>query len=238
MENVSSANHTTIINNYNNGPASTPAPAMSPEDALNAIFTAAHAPGGVGTEAAANALGNEFSQFAGDFIKDVVGSRDDVPPALQDKIDSMIDAAVDRGMVETPDEAMDLIQASRDAMEEFFADEMQDFTDSSTGEGNGGGEGDNWLVVLARAMSGHAGKQLGKLIDAQEKLSKLEGAAAGRTQEEREAGGSDLAHEAEQMSKLTGEITARSHMYKMLQTAMDTAIKGIGEALSATLRKQ
>jgi len=219
------------------------------KDKIGDIFDMATAPGGPGLDAVIDAFADAFQEsMVGSILDKIEGRSDEIPTAqmdiIKDKLENLLGES--EGSSESIQEILDMIKEEIDEMAQATADEVSDEAAASSGgeaggsNGAGGKDGEvgNWLVMLAKAMSSLAGEQLGQLIDKQEKLSKLEGSMASKSKEEKDKGGSALGAQAEEMTKLTGEIQAHTHMFKMLQEAMNTAIKSIGEALSATVRKQ
>ena len=244
--------NSTVVNIYQ-GQGNIEAPVdklMSIKEQLEALFSEAEAPGGPGAEATIAAAGNIFEQFVADFLKDMVASSD-IPQAQKDKIMETIDATVKADMVETSEGAMNLANMVKDMMEQFAEDVAKDIQETAEGtsasgaaenqdgkEGANAGGPANWLVALAKLMSGLAGEQIEKMIDKQNELAELEGKDASLSSEQKDAGGTELGAQAKRMTELTAEIQAHTHMFKMLQETMTTAIKSIGEALTGTVRKQ
>jgi len=103
-------------------------------------------------------------------------------------------------------------------MDSAMMDELE--SASKEGAGNGGGN-QNWLVVLARALGATSGKHLKDMIEAGQEM-----------------GGIDSKQDPEAFAQLQSEFQALSQIFKMLQEAIATLIKSIGESLAAVARKQ
>ena len=216
---------------------------------FSAIFDMATAPGGIGLDALESGFADAFREKFVGAVMDTIKTRgQEIPTAQMDIIEDNLENSVAGNQCHCGADIQEILDMVGDEMKEMAQEAAQEVSDEAAassgggaGENNGaGGKGEvsNWLVMLARAMSELAGDQLGKLINKQDELSTLEGKFATLTDEQKKEGGTSLGLQAERMTELTGEIQAHTHMFKMLQETMSTAIKSIGEALSGAVRKQ
>lgn len=106
----------------------------------------------------------------------------------------------------------------------------QDKGDGKSSAGKSGKKSaTSWLEAIALAMGEAAGNKAAKMVELSNKLADLSS-----------AGGSEKAQQqaAKEMNAVNAQFQATSQEYNMLQTAFSTAIKAIGEGLSAMARKQ
>ena len=87
----------------------------------------------------------------------------------------------------------------------------------------------SWLEAIAMSMGEAAGNKAAKMVELASQLKEL--SSAGGSEE-------DQQQAAKEMSVVNAQFQATSQEYNMLQTAFSTAIKAIGEGMSAMARKQ
>ncbi len=175
----------------------------------------------------ANALGNAYGTAIVDAVNNMISERSDIPQAKKEEIGDMLDAALDRGKLDTSNEAKDFIELIMDFIKEVATEEIKEADKSASGEGSassaGGGGGGNWLVALAKAMGKVAGQHLANTVALGKQISALEGQGEAA---------------AALMPELTAQMQAESQMFKMAQETVTTVVKTVGEALHSTARKQ
>ncbi len=192
-----------------------------------------------------NILGTTF----GDLIKQVINDSP-LPDFVKDAASDAIDGAVaDERSVSTPeaeqatqeevggaiesdmgDAVMDMLEAMTRAADEMMNEEAAGGTEGGVkgkGKGQAGGAS-NWLEALAKAMGDVAGQHLGKSVGLANEISAL---AAESGEETNQA-------QAQEMTALQAQMQAETQMFKLAQEAVTTIIKSVGEALTATARKQ
>lgn len=195
--------------------------------------------------ALSNILGTTFA----DLIKQVINDSP-LPDFLKDAANDAIDGAVaDERAVSTPeaeeatqsemsksinedmgDAITEMLEAMTRAADEMMNEESQGGTESGVkggGKGQAGGAS-NWLEALAKAMGDVAGQHLGKSVGLANEISAL---AAESGEETNQA-------QAQEMTALQAQMQAETQMFKLAQEAVTTIIKSVGEALTATARKQ
>lgn len=86
-----------------------------------------------------------------------------------------------------------------------------------------GGEGGSWLVAMAKALGSMLGEKAGKMVETSKEMEKYTG---------------DSPEDAKQFSMLQTQFQAESQMFSMLSNTISTALKSIGEGLTANARKQ
>ena len=103
---------------------------------------------------------------------------------------------------------------------------IEDFIEASVKEANescqgseGGKGGDNWLVMLAKAMAKMQAEHMDKMQAAQEEM--------GSAGDDKEA-----------FFDASATFQAESQMFKMVSEALSTMIKSVGEGLASIARKQ
>ena len=95
--------------------------------------------------------------------------------------------------------------------------------ESSETKGSGG---KSWLVAIAQALGSIMGDKAAKLVELTGKMDKL----AAADPEDQKA--------AKEFQKTMSEFQAQSQLFSMISNATSTAIKAIGEGMTANARKQ
>jgi len=195
--------------------------------------------GQFGRSEVSGAINNILGVTFGDLVKQVIDNSP-LPDFVKDAAGEAIDGAVaDEKAVSTPeaesatqdemgDVIMDLLQAMTQAADEMMNEEAEGGTEGGVkGKGQAGG-GSNWLEALAKAMGDVAGQHLGKSVGLANEISAL---AAESGEETNQA-------QAQEMTALQAQMQAETQMFKLAQEAVTTIVKSVGEALTATARKQ
>jgi len=92
-------------------------------------------------------------------------------------------------------------------------------------EGRAGGA-KSWLVAIAQALGGIMGDKAAKLVELTGELDRL----AAKDPEDQQA--------AKEFQKTMMEFQAQSQLFSMISNASSTAVKAIGEGMTAVARKQ
>jgi hypothetical protein len=95
---------------------------------------------------------------------------------------------------------------------------------NSESEGTGG-RSKSWLVAIAKALGGILGDKAAKLVELSKELETL--AAKGDDKESARA-----------FQETMTEFQAQSQLFNMISNTASTAIKSIGEGMTAVARKQ
>jgi len=119
----------------------------------------------------------------------------------------------------------DLTTATTDLLTQGLYNELESEAEES-GSASGGEGKESWLVAMARALGEAAGEQAKLMIGAAEDMDQV--TESGMSKED----------QAAEMTKLQAEFQAYSQMFSMLQNALATAVKSIGEGMTAVARKQ
>lgn len=85
----------------------------------------------------------------------------------------------------------------------------------------GGANGKSWLVAIAMALGEILGQKAEKLVSLTDQLGGLTGK-----------------QDAQEFQKVMAEFQAQSQLFSMISNATSTAIKSIGEGMTAVARKQ
>lgn len=93
-------------------------------------------------------------------------------------------------------------------------------------EGVAGSGGKSWLVAIAQAMGNALGTKAAKLVELSKKLDSLAGSS------------SDDQQAAKEFQKTMAQFQAESQLFSMMSNAFSTAVKSIGEGMTALARKQ
>lgn len=154
------------------------------------------------------------------FIKDAVNGLVDsvIGNAQKDGVDSGCQCAVNEAFGQQAEDA------AKATAEEIMQNTMQMMSEESRGSCGGSSEGSaptSWFAALAKAMGEIAGKHLDKMVELSDKMQDLTGK-----------------DDAGEMAAVQSEFQAEAQMFKMASEAASTAIKSIGEGLSAMARKQ
>lgn len=163
-------------------------------------------------------------RFLGEAIKNMLG---EILQNLQQPTEPGADEAVQGNFRE---ELQDL---TKELMEAIVAGAQalmkMDKGDGQSGASKSGKKATSWLEAIALAMGEAAGNKAAKMVELSNKLATLSS-----------AGGGDKAQQkaAKEMNAVNAQFQATAQEYNMLQTAFSTAIKAIGEGMSAMARKQ
>jgi len=193
-----------------------------------------------GRNEVSGAINNILGTTFGDMIKQVINNSP-LPDFVKDAANEAIDGAVaDERAVSTPeaeaatqdemgDAITEMLEAMTRAADEMMNEEAEGGTEGGVkGKGKGQAGGSNWLEALAKAMGDVAGQHLGKSVGLANEISAL---AAESGEETNQA-------QAQEMTALQAQMQAETQMFKLAQEAVTTIIKSVGEALTATARKQ
>jgi hypothetical protein len=185
--------------------------------------------------AIAMGVANLVTQAVGGAVNEAVNQltkQSGMPSFLQDPIKSLIE-----GVVKELTQAND--PEANEAANEAFGKDIKDMMSQwaseiaknasqiideegnvSGGKGGKGGGSESWLVAIAKAMGGIAGKHANQM----DNLSKQMDAASG-------------GKNPEEFTKIQSEFQAESQMFGMLQSAFSNALKSIGEGLKTMASK-
>lgn len=113
----------------------------------------------------------------------------------------------------------------------FIAASQMQGARESTGlaTGKGGGKGASWLMAIAQAMGEAQGKLAAKMVAKSEEINAAADKAGG-TGKDAEAG-------AKEFQMAMTEFQALSQLFSMTSNASSTAMKSIGEGMTAIARK-
>lgn len=100
---------------------------------------------------------------------------------------------------------------------------------SGLATGKGTGRGASWLMAIAQAMGEAQGKLAAKMVAKSEEINAASDKAGG-TGKEAEAAAMDF-------QKAMTEFQALSQLFSMTSNASSTAMKSIGEGMTAVARK-
>lgn len=177
------------------------------------------------TGAVTQLVQNGMPRFLGEAIKQMVQG---IVPNLTQPSDSQADEAVQSNF---QSEMQDLTQE----LMESIVKGAQAIMQQDKGDGKSGGTSKSakgstsWLEAIALAMGEAAGNKAAKMVELSNKLSTLSSAGGGEKAQQAAA---------KEMNAVNAQFQATAQEYNMLQTAFSTAIKAIGEGLSAMARKQ
>lgn len=167
---------------------------------------------------------NGMPRFLGEAIKQMVQG---ILPQLTQPSDSQADEAVQSNF------QSDMQDLTKDLMEAIVKNAQaimqQDKGDGKSSSSKGTKGSVSWLEAIALAMGEAAGNKAAKMVELSNKLSKLSSAGGGEKAQQAAA---------KEMNAVNAQFQATAQEYNMLQTAFSTAIKAIGEGLSAMARKQ
>ncbi len=184
-----------------------------------------------GADVAAGAVKNVLGITLGDFAKQVINEAP-LPQFMKDGVNDAIDQAIagERAAVpaaaesEAKESLSEITQDIMSRAKEELDEELKNSDGSSKTQGGGG----NWLTVLARAMGEVAGKHLERALKLADEISSMGEATSDEMRFE----------QGKQMTALQAEMQAETQMFKLTQEAATTLVKSVGEALTATARKQ
>lgn len=176
------------------------------------------------TGAVSQLVQNGMPRFLGEAIKQMIQG---ILPNLTQPSDSQADEAIQSNFQsEMQDLTNDLMQAIVKGAQAIM---QQDKGDGKSGSSAKGSKSVSWLEAIALAMGEAAGNKAAKMVELSNKLSTLSSAGGGEKAQQQAA---------KEMNAVNAQFQATAQEYNMLQTAFSTAIKAIGEGLSAMARKQ
>jgi hypothetical protein len=185
------------------------------------------------------ALGNMVQDAIGDAMKDGVSQLQQehgMPKFLADPLKQAIDEALaplrQRVDAQAQDAAQEgfggAVKGLKDDMQQEFVGEVVRQRANGSGEDEGDGSG-GWLQAIAKAMGKTLGEKAGRLVELSDEMSNLN-QKTGDTEQDKE--------NANIFNQKMTEFQATSQEYSMLNSVFSTAVKALGEALSAMARKQ
>ncbi len=95
---------------------------------------------------------------------------------------------------------------------------------------NAGGAKKGWLHAIAQAMGDAQGKLAARMVGLSQTLSNLAGPASGK--------GPGAEQAAKEFQVAMTDFQATSQLFSMTSNASSTALKSIGEGMTAVARKQ
>jgi hypothetical protein len=163
------------------------------------------------------ALTNLALNSLGDALKGVINNAP-LPQFLKDAANTIIDGVIGNNQQATTPEAQEAVDNSslKDAFQAASESVAKDLEEEASGEGK------NWLVALAGALSEVQGKFLKEALENMDTMKDL-------------AGDEDSSHE---FLTAQSEYQANMQMFNMMANASGTSLKSIGEGLTALARKQ
>ena len=202
-------------------------------------------------------IGAMLGQAIGNMLQDAIGGaakgavdhlqkEHGMPKFLADEIKQKIDEVL--GQQRNNNVPQDVQQAAQgkygDAFKDFqqqfeqnlirsILDGMKDGDNPSSGKGGGKGGG-GWLQAIAKAMGKTLGDKAAEMVKLSNKMSELNEAKGNIDKDDTQANEQNAREFNETMTK----FQATSQEYSMLNNVFSTAIKALGEALSAMARKQ
>jgi hypothetical protein len=193
------------------------------------------------------AIGNMLQQAIGDATKgavDQLQKEHGLPKFLADEIKAKVDEVLGQQKNNVPADAQQAAQsrygdAFKDFQQQFEQNLVRSILDamnegdkpSKGGSGKGGG---GWLQAIAKAMGKTLGDKAAEMVRLSNKMSELNEAKGSIDQDDQQANEQNAREFNETMTK----FQATSQEYSMLNNVFSTAIKALGEALSAMARKQ
>lgn len=180
------------------------------------------------------AVGNMLQEAVGDAVKDGTqqlqqehGMPSFVADLVKQAVNQTLDGLRDNSVpAETQQAAQDHfgtdMRGVKDAVQKDFVNEVLAARGQQGSEDNGGG---GWLQAIAKAMGKTLGDKAGKMVELSQKMSA------------NSSSGNDKAKAQEFNNDMT-QFQATGQEYSMLNSVFSTAIKALGEALSAMARKQ
>ena len=209
----------------------------------------AEASSSVSEQEMAGAMANAYGGYIAEALVNQISQRSDIPRAKIDEVSKAVSAALDSGKLPTSEDAEKLmLEVAAKFLEKAAQEEVSEAGETAS---KAGAKGGNWLVQLAKAMGLVAGRHLENMVNLAGKISALDGHQTTQFVDEsmsvdqkaeihsaNEAATATNADTAKQMAALTAEMQAESQMFKMTQEMTTTVVKGIGEALHSTARKQ
>lgn len=179
--------------------------------------------------ALATSLGNLLTQAIGEAVK--MAASQLIKQGMPQFIGNLINQAVDKLMPtlmkpSTPevDEHLSQDTSVQDNLRKFTQDVASDLVDE-TQKGREGKGTQSWLVALAKALGKVIGAKTERLVELSNKINSL-------------PVNSKDPKVANQMTQATTEMQGVSQELKILQEAVSTTIKSIGDALSSMARRQ
>ena len=195
------------------------------------------------------AIGNMLQQAIGDGTKgavDQLQKEHGMPKFLADEIKAKVDEVLGQQKNNVPADAQQAAQsrygdAFKDFQQQFEQNLVRSVLDamggdekSTGGKGASGKGGGGWLQAIAKAMGQTLGDKAADMVRLSNKMSELNEAKGSIDQNDQQANEQNAREFNETMTK----FQATSQEYSMLNNVFSTAIKALGEALSAMARKQ
>jgi hypothetical protein len=193
------------------------------------------------------AIGNMLQQAIGDGTKgavDQLQKEHGLPKFLADEIKAKVDEVLGQQKNNVPADAQQAAQsrygdAFKDFQQQFEQNLVRGVLDAMNegdkpGKSGGGKGGGGWLQAIAKAMGQTLGDKAAEMVRLSNKMSELNEAKGSISQDDQQANEQNAREFNETMTK----FQATSQEYSMLNNVFSTAIKALGEALSAMARKQ
>jgi hypothetical protein len=187
------------------------------------------------------AIGNMLQQAIGDALKGAVDhlqQEHGMPKFLADEAKGKIDDVLGQLKHDVPADVQNACQtrygdAFKDFAKEFeqnlirnVLDGLGDADGKSTNGKGAGSKGGGWLQAIAKAMGQTLGNKAAEMVKLSNKMSELDQAKG------------DDEQAAKEFNETMTKFQATGQEYSMLNNVFSTAIKALGEALSAMARKQ
>lgn len=144
--------------------------------------------------------------------------------SLSDQVDSFADAA---GATEAERGDLQRQVADLQDMVNKLVTQANEADANSAQEGKPG-KSDSWLVAIAKAMGGVAGKFAAEVVKLSQDMGNVK--TGGSSSQQQEA--------AKQMQQLNAEFQAQTQMLNLVSNSISTGLKSIGEAMTTIARKQ
>ncbi len=196
------------------------------------------------------AIGNMLQEAIGDAVKGAVNQlqkEHGMPGFLADlvkgKVDEVIDGLLDKNV------SGEAQQFARDNFSKEIANFQSEFQQNlvkailqemggeegkSSGKGGGKAAGGGWLQAIAKAMGNVLGDKAAEMVRLSNKMSELNEAKGQLSKDDTQANEAN----AREFNQTMTQFQATSQEYSMLNNVFSTAIKQLGESLSAMARKQ
>ncbi|WP_456416904.1 hypothetical protein [Thiolapillus sp.] len=167
------------------------------------------------------AITNLVNQSLGNALHDAI-SNGPLPQFIQDAAHQVIDDILGGNQQRCSAECQQAVDNSdlRSMVDQFVEDFIQASVKEANEECQGSGKGgDNWLVMLAKAMAKMQAEHMDKMEAAQKEM--------GSAGDDKEA-----------FFDASATFQAESQMFKLVSEALSTMVKSVGEGLASIARKQ
>lgn len=188
-----------------------------------------------------NAVTNLFNAVAGGGLKQAAQTlqkEDGMPKFVQDAVNKAVEKVLKEHFKPTEgdiqqkldDATKNEARSAIDDIAEQIVDSVRRQMTQKTGEGadkaegKGKKSGGSWLQAIAEAMGEIMGKKAAEMVERSERMS--------------EAAGKDGKEGAKEMQAENAKFQAAQQEFSILSNAFSTAMKSIGENMSAMARKQ